>query len=276
MPVDPGNLLLLAHIGERPVLGLPGCCRSPKLNGFDWVLQRIAAGIGVTREDIMGMGVGGLLTEIPSRPQPRAAKPAPSGRVAALVLAAGQSRRMGVENKLLAEVDGRAMVTHAVDAILASRAAPVLVVTGHEAEEVRAALGERPVQIVLNPRYVEGLSTSLKAGLAALPEDAEGVLVGLGDMPRIKPAQIDRLIAAFNPLEGRAVVVPTVRGKRGNPVLFATRFLPEMLQIGGDVGARHLIGEHEDQVVEIEMEDDAALLDIDTPDALSALRKRAS
>jgi molybdenum cofactor cytidylyltransferase len=276
MPVDPGNLLLLAHIGERPVLGLPGCCRSPKLNGFDWVLQRIAAGIGVTRDDIMGMGVGGLLTEIPSRPQPRAAKPAGPGRVAAVVLAAGQSRRMGRQNKLLAEIDGRAMVTHAVDALLASRAAPVIVVTGHEAEEVRTALGERPVQIVSNPHYADGLSTSLKAGLAALPDDAEGVLVGLADMPRIKPAQIDRLIAAFNPLEGRAIVVPTVRGKRGNPVLFATRFLPEMLQIGGDVGARHLIGEHEDEVVEIEMEDDAALLDIDTPDALSALRKRAS
>jgi molybdenum cofactor cytidylyltransferase len=168
------------------------------------------------------------------------------------------------------------MVTHMVDAMLASRAAPVIVVTGHEADEVRAALGERPVQIVANPHYAEGLSTSLKAGLAALPEDAEGVLVALGDMPRIRAAQIDRLIAAFNPLEGRAIVVPTVRGKRGNPVLFATRFLPEMLQIGGDVGARHLIGGHEDEVVEIEMEDDAALLDIDTPDALSALRMRAS
>jgi molybdenum cofactor cytidylyltransferase len=258
------------------VLGLPGCCRSPKPNGFDWVLQRIAAGIAVTRDDIMGMGVGGLLMEIPSRPQPRAAKPAKPGRVAALVLAAGQSRRMGRQNKLLAEIDGRAMVTHVVDAMLASRAAPVIVVTGHEADEVRAALGERPVQIVANPHYAEGLSTSLKAGLAALPDDAEGVLVGLADMPRIKPAQIDRLIAAFNPLEGRAIVVPTVRGKRGNPVLFATRFLPEMLQIGGDVGARHLIGGHEDEVVEIEMEDDAALLDIDTPDALSALRMRAS
>jgi molybdenum cofactor cytidylyltransferase len=276
MPVDPGNLLLLAHLGDRAVLGLPGCCRSPKPNGFDWVLQRIAAGVRVTREDIMGMGVGGLLMEIPSRPQPRDARPAKPGRVAALVLAAGQSRRMGRQNKLLAQLDGRAMVTHVVDAMLASRAAPVIVVTGHEADEVRAALGERPVEVVPNPRYAEGLSTSLKAGLAALPDDADGVLIGLGDMPRIKPQQIDRLIAAFDPLEGRAIIVPTVRGKRGNPVLFATRFVPEMLQIGGDVGARHLIGEHDDEVVEIEMEDDAALLDIDTPDALSALLERAS
>src|ERR671918_1733453 len=185
MPVDPGNLLLLAHVGERPVLGLPGCARSPKLNGFDWVLERLAAGIPVTRQDIMGMGVGGLLTEIPTRPQPREAKPGKPGKVAALVLAAGQSRRMGQANKLLAPVDGRPMVAHAVDAMLASRADPVIVVTGHQADAVRAALGERPVIWAHNPDYASGLSGSLAVGLAALPEDAEGVVIGLGDMPRI-------------------------------------------------------------------------------------------
>jgi molybdenum cofactor cytidylyltransferase len=276
MPVDPGNLLLLAHIDDRIVLGLPGCCRSPKLNGFDWVLQRIAAGIEVTRQDIMRMGVGGLLTEIPSRPQPREAKPARSGKVAALMLAAGQSRRMGGPNKLLALVDGKQMVVHAVDALLASRADPVIVVTGHDQEKVQAAIGKRKVTWRHNPDYAEGLSTSLKAGLAALPEDVDGVLIALGDMPRIRAEQINRLIAAFNPTEGRAICVPTVRRKRGNPVLFSTRFVPEMLQVGGDVGARHLIGEHAEQVVEIEMEDDAALLDIDTPAALEALMKAAS
>jgi molybdenum cofactor cytidylyltransferase len=271
MPVDPGNLLLLAHLGDRPVLGLPGCARSPKLNGFDWVLERLAAGIPLTRQDIMGMGVGGLLTEISTRPQPREAKPAKPGRIAALVLAAGQSRRMGQANKLLAPVDDRPLVAHAVDAMLASRADPVIVVTGHQADAVRAALVERPVIWAHNPDYAAGLSGSLAAGLAALPEDAEGVVIGLGDMPRITAAQIDRLIAAFNPLEGRAICVPTVRGKRGNPVLFATRFVPEMRAIGGDVGARHLIGEHAEEVVEIEFDDDGALVDIDTPEALAAL-----
>jgi molybdenum cofactor cytidylyltransferase len=187
------------------------------------------------------------------------------------VLAAGQSRRMGIANKLLAPIGGKPMIAHAADAVLASNARPVLVVTGHEAEAVRTALGDREVQWVHNPHYAEGLSTSLRAGLDALPEDVEGVLIGLGDMPRIKPAQIDRLIAAFNPTEGRAICVPTVRHKRGNPVLFATRFVPEMLHIGGDVGARHLLGEHADEVVEIEMDDDAALFDIDTPEALAAL-----
>ena len=278
MPVDPGNLLLLARQGERPVLGLPGCARSPKLNGFDWVLQRLAAGIPVHRADIMDMGVGGLLMEIPTRPQPRdAASPASKGgpgQVAAIVLGAGQSRRMGEENKLLALVDGRPMISHMVDAMLASRASPVIVVTGHEAERVRDALGDRPLQWCHNPDYADGLSTSLRAGLDALPE-VEGVLVALADMPRIKAAQIDRLIAAFHPTEGRAICVPTVRGKRGNPVLFASRFVPEMRQVSGDVGARHLIGAHADEVVEIEMDDDATLLDIDTPAALSALLERA-
>lgn len=275
MPVDPGNLLLLARQAERPVLGLPGCARSPKLNGFDWVLQRLAAGIPVRRADIMEMGVGGLLMEIPTRPQPRdAAPPARPGQVAAIVLAAGQSRRMGPDNKLLALVDGRPMVSHVVDAMLASRASPVIVVTGHEADRVRAALSDRPVQCCHNPVYADGLSTSLRAGLDALPE-VEGVLVALADMPRIKAGQIDRLIAAFNPTEGRAICVPTVRGKRGNPVLFASRFVPEMRQVSGDVGARHLIGAHAEEVVEIEMDDDAALLDIDTPAALSALLETA-
>jgi molybdenum cofactor cytidylyltransferase len=275
MPVDPGNLLLLARQGERSVLGLPGCARSPKLNGFDWVLQRLAAGIPVTRADVMAMGVGGLLMEIPTRPQPReSAPPARPSQVAAIVLAAGQSRRMGSDNKLLALVEGRPMVSHVVDAVLASRASPVVVVTGHEADRVRAVLADRPVQWCHNPDYEAGLSSSLRAGLDALPE-VEGVLVALGDMPRIKPAQIDRLIAAFHPTEGRAISVPTVRGKRGNPVLFASRFVPEMRQVSGDVGARHLIGAHAEEVVEIEMDDDAALLDIDTPAALSALLETA-
>ncbi|MEM7026044.1 MAG: molybdopterin-binding/glycosyltransferase family 2 protein [Pseudomonadota bacterium] len=271
MPVDPGNLLLLGTREDRPVLGLPGCARSPKLNGFDWVLRRLAAGIEITSTDIMRMGVGGLLMEIPTRPQPReGTRSTGTVTVAAIVLAAGQSRRMGPDNKLLALVDGKPMVRHVVDALLASRASSVTVVTGHQAEQIRAAVGDRPVVWCHNPNYADGLSTSLRTGLEAIP-DGDGVLIALGDMPRVKTGQIDRLIAAFNPYEDRSLCVPTVAGKRGNPVLFATRFVPEMLEVSGDVGARHLIGVHAEEVVEIEMEDNAALLDIDTPDALSDL-----
>ena len=279
MPVDPGNLLLLASLKGRPVLGLPGCARSPKPNGFDWVLQRLFAGLDVTGQDIMGMGVGGLLSEIESRPQPRNRRPSTGEQmldregVAGLVLAAGRSTRMGRDNKLLAEIDGKPMILHAVDAMIASGADPVIVVTGHEADAVRAAIGDRNVDIVHNPHYADGLSTSLVTGLDALPETAAGVLIGLGDMPRIQSADIDRLIAAFNPAEGRAICVPTVAGKRGNPVLFSTEFLPEMRDVEGDVGARHLIGAHNDQVCEVEMDDDAALIDVDTKDALAVLSR---
>lgn len=280
MPVDPGNLLLLAHRGDVPVLGLPGCVRSPKFNGFDWVLQRLLADVPVTGRDVMLMGSGGLLSEIPSRPMPRAGEAANSKgngaqrvpRIAALVLAAGMSRRMGTTNKLLAKVDGVPMVIRAVDAALSSKAGPVIVVTGHEAEQVQGALGrKRKITRVHNSDYAQGLSTSLARGLASVPAECDGVLICLGDMPRIRAAHLDRLIDAFNPTEGRAICVPTYQGKRGNPVLFARRFFSEMAAVSGDVGARHLIGEHGDLVVEIEMGDAGVLLDVDSPDALVAL-----
>lgn len=277
MPVDPGNLLLLGHVGDIPVIGMPGCARSPKLNGFDWVLQRLVAGLPVTRTDIMRMGAGGLLKEIASRPLPREdghkmeAAPRKAPRIAVLVLAAGQSRRMGEVNKLLAEIDGRPMVAKVVEIVRASKAGPVTVVTGHEAERVKAAL-PGGLAFVHNPDYAAGLSASLKAGIAALPADSDAVLVCLGDMPGISPAMIDRLIAAFDPIEGREICVPTYKGKRGNPVLWGRRFLPEMAALAGDVGAKHLIGTHADQVVEVEMDSDGVLIDIDTPDALTRYR----
>src|SRR5271169_179126 len=283
MPVDPGNLLLLGHVAERVVLGLPGCARSPKVNGFDWVLERLVAGLPVGSAEIMRMGSGGLLAEIPSRPLPRAeAKPAeqrpaakPAGpRIGALLLAAGQSRRMGGPNKLLAEVDGAPMVAYVARRLLASRARPIIAVLGNQADAVDAALGKLPVERVRNPEFAGGLSTSLKRGIAALPPDLEGALVCLGDMPLISGRHIDRLIEAFNPLEGRAIIVPTRRGKRGNPVLWSKRFFPEMAELAGDVGAKHLIGEHAELVAEVEMDDDAVLVDIDTPEALDALRQR--
>lgn len=277
MPVDPGNLILLARAGGVPVLGLPGCARSPKLNGFDWVLQRFAAGVPVGRRDIMGMGVGGLLAEIPSRPLPRLSAVAADGpvprapRIAALVLAAGRSTRMNGVNKLLADVDGMPMIARTVDAVLASHARPVVVVTGHQPDGIRAALAGRNVALVHNPAFAEGLSTSLRAGLAAVPADCDGVLVCLGDMPQVTAAAVNRLIAAYNPTEGRAICVPTADGKRGNPVLWDRGFFTDMAAVAGDTGARHLLGEYADRVCEVPMDGDGVLTDVDTVEGLARL-----
>ena len=274
MPVDPGNLMLLARLGKMRVLGLPGSARSPRLHGFDWVLQRLIAGIDVTAGDLTHMGVGGLLKEIPSRPMPREEIDLPPlrRRIAAIVLAAGQSRRMGRINKLTAELDGVPMVAHVVDTVAETAAEPVVVVVGHEAERVRDALAGRDVTFVENPDFATGLSSSLKRAIAALPGDIDGAVVCLGDMPNVSPRHIERLIAAFDPAQDRGICVPTFDGKRGNPVLWDRRYFEEMVEIAGDVGARHLIGSHADAVWEVPMEDGGVLLDLDTPDALAAHR----
>ncbi len=277
MPVDPGNLLLVGAFGDIPVIGAPGCARSPAENGFDWVLRRCLAGLPVERADITAMGVGGLLMEIVSRPQPRDPEvmpepgivDKPDRTVAALVLAAGRSSRMGAANKLLATVDGEPLVRIAAKAALASRAARVTIVTGHESEAVSGALDGLDVAIVENPDFAAGLSTSLSAGIDALGDDVEAVLVMLGDMPRVGTPVVNRLIAAFDPDAGAEIVVPTFRGKRGNPVLWARRFFPELKALSGDVGARDLIGAHADRVVEVEI-GVAVALDVDTPEALAA------
>ncbi|MGX9965620.1 NTP transferase domain-containing protein [Roseomonas sp. F4] len=281
MPVDPGNLICLGRVGEVPALVLPGCARSPKLNGFDWILARIFAGRKVTAREVMGMGVGGLLKEIEQRPLPRAEAPrtppltsAPrrARTVCALVLAAGRSRRMAPLNKLLVpDSKGVPMILRVVDNVLASHASPVIVVTGHERERIEEALAGRPVLFAHAENYADGLSASLKAGLAAVPPEAEGIMVCLGDMPLVTAAMFDRLMSAFDPEESRAIVQPTFRGKQGNPMLWSREFLPQMLAITGDIGARHLAAQHADRMVEVEMASDAVLRDFDTTESLKGL-----
>lgn len=280
MPVDPGNLMLFGRIGKIPAIGLPGCARSPKLNGFDWVLQRVVAGVPVGSKEIMSMGLGGFLKEIPIRPLPRAdaadRPQARAPRIAIIVLAAGQSRRMGKDNKLVADVNGTAMVRHTLENIAGVVPDEPIVVTGHEADMVTAALVGLDLKIVHNPKFATGLSTSLVTGLGALDDEVDGVLVCLADMPRVSREDIKKLIAAFDPIENRAICVPTFRGKRGNPVLWGREFFDPMSRVSGDVGARHLIGAHDDKVVEVEVDGDGVILDVDTPEMLKAVNNPAA
>jgi molybdenum cofactor cytidylyltransferase len=271
MPVDPGNLMLIGRVQGRPLIGAPGCARSPKENGFDWVLMRMLAGLPVTRADITGMGVGGLLMEIVTRPQPREDRHE-GRRVAAVVLAAGRSTRMGAFNKLTAEVGGKPLVRRVAEQALASRAAPVIVVTGHERDKVEAALAGLPVKFVHNANFADGLGTSLKAGIAAVPAEADAAIVCLGDMPQVDAALIDRLIAAFDPDRGALVVLPSIDGRRGNPVLWSRRFFPELMNVQGDIGARNLIGSYAEAVTEVPVSGTAALIDVDTPESLAAVK----
>ena len=274
MPVDPGNLLLVGEVLGKPVLGAPGCARSPKENGFDWVLARLLAGLPVRRADIVGMGVGGLLMEIVTRPQPRTEPPAPARpRVAGLVLAAGQSRRMGGPNKLVAEIKGKPLARIVTEHVLNSHADPVVVVTGHQPERMREALAGLNVQWTHNPDYDDGLSTSLKAGIAALPAEVDAVVVCLADMPRVNADLINRLIASYDPEKSALIVVPTFNGKRGNPVLWSRRFFQQLMGVEGDVGAKHLIGDNQEGVIEVAVDNADIFFDVDTPSALAEALK---
>jgi molybdenum cofactor cytidylyltransferase len=272
MPVDPGNLMLIGRVGNVPVIGAPGCARSPKENGFDWLLARMLAGLEVTRDDITALGVGGLLLEITTRPQPREAAATSSGAFAAVVLAAGRGTRMPAQNKLLAEIEGKAVIRRTVEAALASKARPVIVVTGHEADRVKTVLAGLDVTFVHNPDFKEGLSTSLKTGIAAVPAASGAAAILLGDMPDISTALIDRLAGALNPEGGALIAVPTREGKRGNPVVWSRRFFSELMKLEGDSGARHLIAQNADAVAEVPTGDDSIFLDIDTGEALEAAR----
>jgi molybdenum cofactor cytidylyltransferase len=229
--------------------------------------------VEVTPRDITALGVGGLLMEIVSRPQPREGTPAvpaeAARKVAALILAAGQGRRMGGPNKLMATIGDRPLVRIVAEEALKSRAASVTVVTGHRAETVKSALDGLKVKFVHNPDFAEGLSTSLKAGIASLPPGTDGVIVLLADMPRVTATMIDRLIGAFDPDGGGLIVVPTFEGKRGNPVVWSARFLGELGHVQGDTGGRHLIGANPEAVVEVEL-GPAVAIDVDTPEALAA------
>lgn len=271
MPVDPGNLLLTGKFKGLPVIGAPGCARSPKENGFDWVLSRQLAGLSVSREDITGMGVGGLLMEIGSRPQPRepAHQQKSDPKIAVIVLAAGRSSRMGGPNKLLARMNGKSLVKTAVEAALSSRADKVVAVTGHMADAIEAEVGSTGITLAHNPDYADGMAGSIVAGLDEAGEDIDAAIIMLGDMPAIGPETLNGMIDRYLSTPETPVIVATAHGKRGNPVLWDRRFFPELRRLEGDTGARHLIAAHQQFVGSFEI-GDAARLDLDTPEALMA------
>jgi len=269
MPVDPGNLLLLGTLQSTPVIGLPGCARAPARNGLDMVLERFAADLDVDSAAVVALGAGGLLKKTAAR---RRQSRAP--RIAAVIMAAGRSQRMRGGNKLLESVDGQPLVARAASAAIASEAAPVIVVTGHQPDKVAAVLDGLDVKLVHNSDFREGLSSSVHAGLAAVPAGHDGAILMLADMPDVDAGLVDQMMAAFDPIEGRAIVVATHNGTRGNPVLFARQYFAEILRVTGDTGARHVVDSNDEAVCEVECGTSAPLVDLDTPEALAKRRGR--
>lgn len=202
-------------------------------------------------------------------------KPRRRARVAAIVLAAGRSSRMGSVNKLTAELHGAPLVNRTVDAALASRAEPVIVVTGHAEEDVRRALAGRPIVFVHNPDHAHGLSTTLRAGLSALGTGFHGAVICLADMPGVNASHIDALVDGFEASGEKQVVVPVHAGRRGNPVLWPAECFDELARLTGDVGGRSLLDALGDRVQTVPVSDDGVLIDIDTEAELTAAAARA-
>lgn len=274
LPVDPGNLLVLGHIDEVPVIGAPGCARSPKENGFDWVLNRILAGHPPDRAEMTGWGVGGLLMEIPSRPLPRLAATADADPAAfgLVVLAAGRASRMGEGglHKLLAEFEGEPLVRRTVRQAVEARLGPVTVVTGHRSVEVAEALVGLGAHIEENPDFASGMASSLKAGLAAVEaEGLPGMMVLLADMPNVSSADIATLSEAYRNAGGKAIVRAVSEGQRGNPVILPAATFEALKALEGDIGARPVIETAGLAIIDVEI-GPAARLDVDTPEAILA------
>ena len=189
--------------------------------------------------------------------------------ISAVILAAGESRRMGKQNKLLLPIGGEALLVKLVRSVCASDVGQVLVVIGHEAEKIKRELNDLPLSFVYNPNFSEGMTTSIKSGVKEVSPDSDGFLICLADMPFINTSEISKLIHAYvqNRIkEKRLIVVPVFQGQRGNPVLFSSEFRNDILEYKKESGCRGVIMNYPESVKEIKMDNDNMLLDVDTPE----------
>ena len=191
-------------------------------------------------------------------------------RIAAILLAAGASRRMGGANKLLLPVADEPMIRRVARTLLASLAVSVTVVTGHEAARIAGALDGQAVCLVHNEHHADGQMTSVRAGLLA-SEAADGYLVCPGDQPALSAAEIDHLIGAFAKAPPGRILVPLWQGRRGNPIILPASVRAEIAAGGVNFGCRNLISRHPERVATAEAQSAAVLADIDTPSAYAAL-----
>lgn len=273
MPTDPGNLLMLAELNGKIVVGLPGCARSPAENGFDWILERYAAGLPLTRSSIAKMGTGGLLKEPAGRRTPRIeARPASAGTertYAALVLAAGRSSRSGDSHKLLATLGEKTVIEATVDTILNASAIKPTLVTGARRADIEAAVEGWDITILHNENFMAGMGSSIALGARALIDTCDFAFICLGDMPFVQPSTYAALVQASETCPARSILVPTFNGKRGHPVLWGAGFFGDLAALTGDTGGKRLMQAHADAVLEVPVSDPGILIDLDTPEMLA-------
>jgi molybdenum cofactor cytidylyltransferase len=197
------------------------------------------------------------------------------GGIAAVLLAAGASRRFGEENKLLAHIDGRTLLERIVNALAIAGIADIVVVTGHDRAAVEEALRSRPVRFVHNGRWESGMGSSIAAGVAGLDAHAVGCFIVPGDVGLLPPRLVSDLVTAFEQREHDCIVYPTTAtGEQRNPVLWPRRHFGALLALPPDKGAKALLQLVASECVAVAA-DDAAISDIDTPADLAAARKLA-
>ncbi|MEC9361340.1 MAG: nucleotidyltransferase family protein [SAR324 cluster bacterium] len=188
--------------------------------------------------------------------------------ISAIILAAGESQRMGVQNKLLLQIDSEVLIRKFVKSVSNSLVDAVLVVVGFEAEKIKAVLHDQAVKFVENHRYEEGMTTSIQSGVKASSNESTGLMICLADMPFAETSDLNLLIQAFNDYrstESSLIIVPVFQGKRGNPVLFSEVFREKILTHKGE-GCREIVRQFPHYVKEVSMENDNLLRDIDTPE----------
>jgi molybdenum cofactor cytidylyltransferase len=183
--------------------------------------------------------------------------------ICALVLGAGESRRMGTQ-KLLLPWAGKTVIEHIVGQLLASRVDQVCVVTGHDHEQLQLTLTDYPVTVAYNDQHTQGMLSSVRCGLKALPENCTGVLVALGDQPALTTGTVNLLVDQLT--QYRQIVLPVYQGTRGHPLLFSSLYVPEILTHYDAKGLRGLLQKHEQDVREVPVNSPEVLWDIDTPD----------
>ncbi len=273
MPADPGNLLMLGALGTKMVIGLPGCARSPSLNGFDWVLQRYAAKLKLDKDIIASMGTGGLLKEPVGRRVPRTdnafSKGSDSPGFAAIVLAAGRSTRAESAHKLLSLIGDTPVISATLSAIESAGAMNTVVVTGDAREKIEACTKGLAVDVVHNKDFKSGMGSSIAEGISAIRPESDYVFICLADMPFVQPATLKALMATAKTQNSSAIIVPTFNGKRGHPVLWDSKFIPELSRLSGDVGGRNVMYHHREKIIEVPVQDPGILIDLDTPEMLA-------